>query len=243
MDKKPRPAHTRRDDIVKKHPSEVVKAGDEVDAYVLRVDKERKRIGLSLRLMQPDPWDAVEQNYSVGQLVTGVITKLTDFGAFAALDDGIEGLIHISELAEVPPRHPSEVVTPDQAVPLIVVKIDSRRRRMGLSLKRVSEEEWLDWEEQRKAAAEPEEVEAAEAPVLEGTGARASLAEEPQPEEAEETTPAAEVPSVELPDEILMNVPPPEEVEAPPLADHAPSAAPPEGIPLEEPPPEEDEFV
>jgi small subunit ribosomal protein S1 len=163
------------------HPREVLSVGDEVEAYVLRVDRDRRRIGLSLKMLQADPWESVEQNYYVGQLVTGVITKLTDFGAFAALEDGIEGLIHISELAEVSPRHPSEVIARDAVVPLLVVKVDGRRRRMGLSLRRVSEEDWYQWEEERRAEAQ-------------------ELAEE-QPEDIEQE-PAAEVveePSDEIP--------------------------------------------
>jgi len=156
------------------HPKDLVKVGEEVDAYVLRVDRERKRIGLSLRMLELDPWESAEANYHVGQMVTGVVTKLTDFGAFAALEDGIEGLIHITELAEVAPRHPSEVIARGAELPLLVVKVDSRRRRMGLSLKRVSEEEWYQWEEERRVQAE-EQLEVDEAPVP----------EEPPPEPAE----------------------------------------------------------
>jgi len=209
-----------------RHPSELIKVGDEVEVYVLHVDRERKRIGLSLRLIEADPWEAVEEKYEVGQLVTGVITKITDFGAFAALDDDIEGLIHISELAEVPPKHPSEVVTGDKAVPLRIVKIDSRRRRMGLSLKRVSEEDWAEWEEQRKITVEPEEqVEAAgepEPPVQE------ALVEEPQvaPLTAEEAP--AEVVAEEPPDEAL----PTEEAPVEPMAEEPRD----EALPAEEAP-------
>jgi small subunit ribosomal protein S1 len=139
------------------HPSEVVKVGDEVEAYVLRVDRENRRIGLSLRLTEPDPWQTAEQNYAVGQLVTGTVTKMIAFGAFAALDDGIEGLIHISELADEAPKHPSETVSQGQVLPLKVVKVDSARRRMGLSLKRVTAEEWAKWEECHKAKDEKAE--------------------------------------------------------------------------------------
>jgi len=140
-----------------KHPSDLVKVGDEVEVYVLHVDKENKRIALSLRLAEPDPWQTALERYKVGQLVTGTITKLAAFGAFAALDDGIEGLIHISELAEIPPKHPSEVVKVGDTLLLRIVKIDNQRRRMGLSLKRVSEEERAAWEEQQAAEAETEE--------------------------------------------------------------------------------------
>jgi small subunit ribosomal protein S1 len=135
------------------HPSELLKVGDEVEAYVLRVDKERKRIGLSLRLMEPDPWERAEEKYQIGQVVYGTITKIIAFGAFAALDDGIEGLIHISELGEVAPKHPEEVVSVGLALPLAVVKIDSKRRRMGLSFRHVPEEERSKWEAQREAEA------------------------------------------------------------------------------------------
>jgi len=246
------------------HPSEVVSVGDEVDAYVLRVDRDRKRIGLSLRLMEPDPWESVDEKYAMGQLVTGVVTKLTDFGAFAALDDGVEGLIHISELAEVPPRHPSESVTAGAALPLIVVKIDSRRRRMGLSLKRVSEEEWFEWEEERRAQAAPEEAEAEEEPEEEGIPEAAAgeaeaveeaeLEAELQPESAAEAEGAVPEPTAELqeltapsmsgsfepPDEVLVDEPPPEEMqEPPPMLETAPPE-PPDEIPVEVPPSEEE---
>jgi len=139
------------------HPSELLKVGDEVEACVLRVDKERKRIGLSLRLMEPDPWEQVEQKYSVGQVVQGVVTKITTFGCFAALDDGIEGLVHISELSEVTPKNPEELLRVGMTVPLCVVKIDGKRRRMGLSLRQVPEEERGRWEEQRKVESASQE--------------------------------------------------------------------------------------
>ncbi len=176
------------------HPSEVLSAGQEVDAYVLRIDRERRRIGLSLRLLEPDPWESAEANYHVGQLVTGTVTKLTDFGAFAALEDGIEGLIHISELAEIPPKHPSEVVARGAEVPLLVVKVDSRRRRMGLSLKRVSEDEWYQWEEERRiqaAAAEPEPEEEA---LMEEPASTLEVEAEPvESAEAETIEPLADI--------------------------------------------------
>jgi len=141
------------------HPSELLKVGDEVEAYVLRVDKERKRIGLSLRLMEPDPWEHAEERYQVGQVVTGVVTKITAFGAFAALDDGIEGLIHVSELSETPPRHPEEVLSVGAALPLCVVRVEGSRRRMGLSLRRVSDEDRVKWEQQNKPEVQTHEGE------------------------------------------------------------------------------------
>jgi small subunit ribosomal protein S1 len=132
------------------HPREVLRVGDQVDAYVLNVDREKGRIGLSIKRLQPEPWSLVPEKYFVGQLVQGTITKLANFGAFARLDDDeIEGLIHISELSEDPIAHPKEVVKEGDIVTLRIIRIDADRRRMGLSLKRVEEGEYidLDWRE------------------------------------------------------------------------------------------------
>lgn len=122
------------------HPSEVLKVGDEVDIYVLRVDRQKRRIALSLKRLQPEPWDSVGERYTVGQLVKGTITKLTEFGAFARLEDGIEGLIHISELSEKRIQHPKEVLREGDALTLRVIHIDGARRRLGLSLRQVKGE-------------------------------------------------------------------------------------------------------
>jgi small subunit ribosomal protein S1 len=132
------------------HPSEVVSIGEKIQVMVLNVDRERKRIGLSLRRLLPEPWETVPDRYQVGQVVRGVVTKLVHFGAFARLDsDTIEGLIHISELTERRITHPSEVVTERQELDLRIIRIDTDKRRMGLSLKQVLPEEEsveFDWE-------------------------------------------------------------------------------------------------
>ncbi len=122
------------------HPSDLVKVGDQVQVQVLSVDRDRERIALSLKRLQPEPWTTVEERYKVGQLVQGKITKLASFGAFARLDDNIEGLIHISELADRRIQHPKEVVKEGDTVTLRVIRIDGARRRLGLSLKRATEE-------------------------------------------------------------------------------------------------------
>jgi small subunit ribosomal protein S1 len=129
------------------HPNEVIQVGDEVQVYVLNVDRERKRIGLSLRRLEPEPWTVVHDRYSVGQVVEGVITKLASFGAFARVDGTLEGLIHISELANHRVTHPREVVKEGDVLNLRIIRIDPARRRMGLSLKRAAEEEYaeVDW--------------------------------------------------------------------------------------------------
>jgi small subunit ribosomal protein S1 len=123
------------------HPGDVVKVGDEVDVYVMDVDREKKRIALSLKRMQPEPWEMVTSTYQVGQLVSATITKLTTFGAFARLQDGIEGLIHISELSNERIAHPKNVVNVGDVVTVRIVRIEPERRRLGLSLRQATEED------------------------------------------------------------------------------------------------------
>lgn len=122
------------------HPRDLLKVGDKLQVQVLGIDRERERIALSLKRTQPEPWTTVEERYHVGQLVNGTITKLASFGAFARLDDNIEGLIHISELADRRIQHPKEVVKEGETLQLRVIRIDAARRRLGLSLKRAGEE-------------------------------------------------------------------------------------------------------
>lgn len=119
------------------HPREVLEVGQEVDVYILRLDHEHKRIGLSLKRLQPDPWHLVDEKYEIDQLVRGVITNIVDFGAFARLEPGIEGLIHISEIAEEDVGHPSNVLEPGEEVLVRIISIDSQRRRIGLSMRQV----------------------------------------------------------------------------------------------------------
>jgi len=131
------------------HPREILKVGQEVEVEVLNVDHDRKRIGLSLKRMEADPWSTIEARYKIGQLVEGTITKLAKFGAFARIkgDDEIEGLIHISELSDGRINHPKEVVKEGQVVTLRIIRIDPDKRRLGLSLKRVDQAEYAesDW--------------------------------------------------------------------------------------------------
>jgi small subunit ribosomal protein S1 len=134
------------------HPKEVLAIGQEVQVKVLGIDPERRRISLSLRELESDPWEQVAGQLREGQLLEGTITKLTKFGAFASLeglgDFEVEGLIHISELADRRVEHPREVVEAGQKLRLRVIKLDRERRRIGLSLKRVDSMEFadLDWQ-------------------------------------------------------------------------------------------------
>ncbi len=132
-----------------RHPREVLQVGDEIDVYVLRLDHERKRIGLSLKRLQPNPWTLVDETYTVDQLVCGTATNVVDFGAFVILDLGVEGLVHISELADPSPSDPRELVKRGDELVLRIVRIDSFRQRIGLSLKAVSAQERDEWLAQR----------------------------------------------------------------------------------------------
>src|SRR5947209_5551664 len=117
------------------HPSELVQDGQEVDVFVLSVDKDTRKIALSLKRAQPDPWTTVEQRYHVGEVVPATITKLAKFGAFAKVQEGLEGLIHTSELTDLPVQDPSQVVHENQQVNVKIIHINSQRRRLGLSVR------------------------------------------------------------------------------------------------------------
>jgi small subunit ribosomal protein S1 len=140
------------------HPREVLKVGDEVQVYILRLDSEGKRIGLSLKRLQDNPWASVEENYHVGQLVEGTISRVAQFGAFVSLDPGIEALLHTSQIAEPPPEDPSLVVHEGQRLVMRVISIEADKQRLGLSLKEVTDEEKARWQASRPQPA-PSETE------------------------------------------------------------------------------------
>lgn len=117
------------------HPSDVMRPGDRVEVYIMNVDPQQRRIALSLKRMQPDPWSLVEERYQVGQLIEGTITNVVSFGAFARVEEGLEGLIHISELAEGDFLHPRNVVKEGEQVTVRIINIDSENHRLGLSLR------------------------------------------------------------------------------------------------------------
>ncbi len=116
-------------------PSDVVQPGQEVDVQILKVDAETRRISLSLRRTQNDPWQVAVGQFSEGQIVEGTVTRLAAFGAFARLEGNVEGLIHISELTDHHIRHPKEVVTEGESYQLKILRIEPERRRLGLSLR------------------------------------------------------------------------------------------------------------
>jgi small subunit ribosomal protein S1 len=230
------------------HPRELLTVGQQVQVKVLGVDSERRRISLSMRELESDPWDEIADRFDEGQLVEGTITKLTKFGAFASLagteEYDFEGLIHISELSDRRVEHPREVVQEGQDLTLRVIKIDRKRRRLGLSLKRVASSEYAeqDWQP---------DVGEIDALSEEGIGVRladevedfdaALEAEEPELEEegedSEEVAEAivetedletdAEVPETE--DELVEQMPEPELVEEASAEDEE-DDSPPEGL-------------
>jgi small subunit ribosomal protein S1 len=118
------------------HPRDILQVGDEINVYVVAVDRQKKRIALSLKQLEPEPWAQVAEKYHVGDLITATITKLATFGAFARLEEGVEGLIHVTELTEGRVAHPSHVVKVGDVLTLRIVRMDPARRRLGLSLRR-----------------------------------------------------------------------------------------------------------
>jgi len=121
------------------HPSSVVQVGDEIDVQVLEVDLDRERISLSLKATQQDPWQEFASNHRVGELVYGRVTKLVPFGAFVQVGDGIEGLVHISEMAVHHVDLPEQVVTPGEELWVKIIDLDLQRRRISLSIKQAAE--------------------------------------------------------------------------------------------------------
>ncbi|MDX2137250.1 MAG: S1 RNA-binding domain-containing protein, partial [Chloroflexota bacterium] len=135
------------------HPREVLKVGDEVEVYILRLDAEGKRIGLSLKRLQENPWAIVDTLYHVGQTVEGIVSRVAQFGAFVSLNPGIEALLHTSQMADPVPADPTLVVHEGQHLLMRVISIEADKQRLGLSLKDVSEEEKERWKAEQAAKA------------------------------------------------------------------------------------------
>lgn len=155
-------------------PRDLLKVGQKVEVYVLNVDADRKRIALSMKRLEPEPWETVESRYYVGQLVEGTVTRLTSFGAFVLVSDEIEGLLHISEMSTGRVNHPKEVVREGEKLVMRIIRIDPKRRRMGLSLKRVADPSYADQDWRN------------ELDQVQPTPLSISAAVEPQPEPQEE---------------------------------------------------------
>ena len=170
------------------HPGDVLKVGQEVQVKIIALDRDRKRIGLSIRQTQPDPWLRKIENLREGQLIEGEVTHLTKFGAFAKLDEDLEGLIHVSELSEARVNHPKEVVKEGDVLILRIIKIDPDRRRIGLSLRKVDSPAYADLDWKMELSSEVDEIqdstEEVEEPTEENNAQDISTDEENITEEA-----------------------------------------------------------
>ena len=127
-----------------KHPSKIVSIRDEVEAVVLTLDKEKKRISLGMKQIEPNPWEEIERKYPIGSEVDGTVRNLTDFGAFIELEDGVDGLIHISDLSWKKIKHPSEVLKKKDAAKAVVLSIDKDSCRISLGIKQLQPDPWDD---------------------------------------------------------------------------------------------------
>ena len=138
-----------------KHPSKIMNVNDEVDAVVLSVDKENEKISLGIKQMEPDPWLTIEGKYPIGKILTGKVRNLTAFGAFVELEEGIDGLVHISDMSWTKRiQHPSEVMKKGDVVQVKVIRIDHENRRISLGFKQLSEDPWPVLAERFKVGAE-----------------------------------------------------------------------------------------
>jgi len=180
------------------HPRDVLKAGDKVTVMVLNVDREHRKIALSAKKTQPEPWSTALDRYEVGQTVTGVVTQVAPFGAFVRLEDGIEGLVHVSELSDQHVSSPGAVVKDGDSLRLKVIRIDTQRKRIGLSLRQAlaeQEDEYAtEYEDQVDEAASDPDQEVAPTAT---TPVEAGEAEASAPVGADEATDSAPADAVE----------------------------------------------
>lgn len=149
------------------HPSEIVKPGERIKTYILQLDRERQRIGLSLKRLQPNPWDDIARNFDIGELVDGTISRVVSFGAFVELDNGIEALLHISEISSPSPQRVEDVLTPGQHVVAQIINLEPRRQRMGLSIKDLTDEDRARYMSGKDDSHEADDRSLAEEPVAE----------------------------------------------------------------------------
>ncbi len=194
------------------HPGDLLKVGQEVKVRVISIDRDKKRIGLSIRQLQEDPWTQQISKYQVGMLVEGTITRLTKFGAFARLQGDVEGLIHISEVSERRIEHPKEVLKEGDVVTLRIIKIDPENHRIGLSLRKVESMAYADMDWQSLLDEQNEQAEEVQAPQVEEEPA--PMAEE-VPASQVEQEPAPKVKKVRAPKAKVVPAPQAEEAPAP----------------------------
>lgn len=179
-----------------RHPNEVVNIGDKVDVYILHLDDQGKRIGLSLKRLQPNPWSLVDDMYHIGQLVEGTISRVEPFGAFVSLKPGIEALLHVSQMSDNSNEEPIRHLYEGQKLLMRVISIESDKQRLGLSLKEVTSTELEQWEERQA-----EEIAEAQAQAQADEDAQAE-AEAQAEQESEDLTTAEETEAEETEAEV-----------------------------------------
>ena len=129
-----------------KHPSQRLSVGDSVEAEVLELDTSGRRISLGLKQTEPNPWDAVEEKYAINSIVTGQVRNLTDFGAFIEVEEGVDGLVHVSDLSWTKKiKHPSEVLQKGEQVTAIVLHVDAEKQRLSLGIKQLEPDRWEEF--------------------------------------------------------------------------------------------------
>src|SRR5579885_245778 len=127
------------------HPEEVLSVGQEIQGRILKIDRENRRISIGLKQLQPEPWDSAGEKYSIGQRITGTVTRLADFGAFVEVEPGIEGLIHVSEMSWVKKvRRPSDILKQGDTVEAVILSVNQPERRLSLGLKQALGDPWAD---------------------------------------------------------------------------------------------------
>jgi small subunit ribosomal protein S1 len=178
------------------HPSEILNIGDTVSVKVLDIDRDRQRISLGLKQTQEDPWQRVVDTYNIGDELEGAVTKVVTFGAFVEILDGVEGLVHISELAQHHVENPREIIQPGDTVRVRILEIDSERRRLSLSIKRV-DGQILPVRPIEPGSVSTDLDEMPELGLSEDVFAPEQAAAEAPPAEAEAEAPDAEAPAAE----------------------------------------------
>jgi small subunit ribosomal protein S1 len=199
-----------------KDPSDVLSVGDEVTVLIDRVNVERERISLNREALLPNPWETLDEHHQEGDLVTGTVVRIADFGVFVVLPAGVTGLLHKSQMSNYGPQ-PEELVRPGDEILVRIISIDHERKRVGLSLDAVTAEEQEAWMHERFIEGElPEEEPSAEEPSAEEPSAEEPPAEEPSAEEPSAEEPPAEEPSAEEPsaEKLPEEEPPAEELPA-----------------------------
>jgi ribosomal protein S1 len=186
------------------HPREVVRVGDDIEVYILGLDKEEQRIALSRKRLLPNPWSLAEDNYAVGQLVEGIVTRIVSYGAFVEIEPGIEGLLHISQLSRENVEDAHEFINEGETHLLRVISLDTDRQRIGLSLKNVTASEQIEWMAKREMESAARAIEQEAESVR--SADEVEIADEVAPDEHLESVTPADDPDTAIDDGVIAEV-------------------------------------